>query len=94
MSALIDESKTVRNGVLTLREAAEVLRCSKAHVSNIINRKVPGLPTLPVVRIVSFRQACVAPPNSGIIFREQAPDRRSADSQPPRDLGFADTLSK
>jgi excisionase family DNA binding protein len=47
----VDESKKTRSGVLTMREAAEVLRCSKAHVSNIINRKVPGLPTLPVVRI-------------------------------------------
>ena len=44
--------------------------------------------------LVSFRQACVAPPNSGIIFREQAPDRRSADFQPPRNLRFADSCEK
>ena len=43
---------------------------------------------------VSFRQACVAPPNSGIIFREQAQDRRSADFQPPRNLRFADSCEK
>jgi excisionase family DNA binding protein len=40
-----------RNSVLTMREAAELLRFSKAHLSNVINRKVPGLPALPVVRI-------------------------------------------
>jgi excisionase family DNA binding protein len=39
------------SGVLTLREAAEVLRCSKAHLSNIVNGKVSGLPALPVLRI-------------------------------------------
>ena len=37
--------------VLTLAEVAKELRCSKAHVSNIINRKVPHVPPLPVVRI-------------------------------------------
>ena len=51
MSALIDEPTPNRNGVLTLRETAAVLRCSMAHISNIINRKVPGLPVLPIVRI-------------------------------------------
>ena len=37
--------------LLTLYEAACELRCSKAHVSNIILGKVPHLPRLPVVRI-------------------------------------------
>lgn len=37
--------------ILTLAEAAKELRCSKAHVSNLINRKVPHLPPIPVVRI-------------------------------------------
>ncbi len=37
--------------ILTLAEVANELRCSKAHVSHIINRKVPHLPPLPVVRI-------------------------------------------
>ena len=37
--------------ILTLADVANVLRCSKAHVSNIINRKVSHLPPLPVVRI-------------------------------------------
>jgi len=51
MSSTTLEPNVTRTGVLTLREAAAVLRCSKAHLSNIINRKVPGLPDLPVVRI-------------------------------------------
>ena len=33
--------------ILTLREVAVHLRCSKAHVSNIINGRVAGLATLP-----------------------------------------------
>jgi excisionase family DNA binding protein len=37
--------------LFTLAEAARFLRCSKAHVSNIVNRKVPDLPPFPVVRI-------------------------------------------
>jgi excisionase family DNA binding protein len=32
--------------VLTVREVAAVLRCSKAHVCNVINGKVQGLPRL------------------------------------------------
>ncbi len=39
------------SSVLTLAEAARELRCSKAHVSNVVNGKVPHLPRLPVVRI-------------------------------------------
>jgi hypothetical protein len=38
-------------GVLTFKEAAAALRCSKAHLSHIINGKVAGLPPLPVARI-------------------------------------------
>lgn len=37
--------------VLTVAEAAHELRCSKAHVHNIIHGKVEGLPPLPVLRI-------------------------------------------
>ena len=37
--------------ILTLADVARELRCSKAHVSNIINHKVSHLPPLPVVRI-------------------------------------------
>jgi excisionase family DNA binding protein len=38
-------------GVLTLKEVAQRLRCSKAHLSNVIAGKVLNLPPLPVVRI-------------------------------------------
>jgi hypothetical protein len=37
--------------VLTLREVAAELRCSKARVHNIIAGKVHDLPPLPVLRI-------------------------------------------
>jgi hypothetical protein len=37
--------------ILILPEIARFLRCSKAHASNIINGKVPGLPPLPAARI-------------------------------------------
>jgi hypothetical protein len=32
--------------ILTMREVAEVLRCSKTHVAHLINGQVPGLPRL------------------------------------------------
>jgi hypothetical protein len=37
--------------VLTVAEVAHELRCSKAHVHNIVAGKVPNLPPLPVLRI-------------------------------------------
>jgi excisionase family DNA binding protein len=37
--------------LLTVAEAARELRCSKAHVHNVIHGKVPDLPPLPVLRI-------------------------------------------
>lgn len=37
--------------ILTLREVAAVLRCSKAHVSRLFNGKVPGLPPLAHIAI-------------------------------------------
>ncbi len=33
--------------VLTINEVAAILRCSRNHVSNVMNGKVPGLPALP-----------------------------------------------
>ena len=35
--------------VLTIAEVAGILRCSKSHVANLINGKVPGAPVLPHV---------------------------------------------
>lgn len=43
----------IEKEVLTLGEVAETLRCSKAHVCNLVNGKVRGanpLPTVPVGR--------------------------------------------
>jgi excisionase family DNA binding protein len=37
--------------VLTIKEVAEILRCSKTHVCNVISGKIRRLPPLPVVRI-------------------------------------------
>ena len=33
--------------ILTISEVAEILRCSRNHVSNVMNGKVPGVPALP-----------------------------------------------
>jgi len=38
--------KSSPDDVLTMNEVAAILRCSKNHVSNVLNGKVPGLPTL------------------------------------------------
>ena len=37
--------------LLTAEEVALELRCSRAHVYNILGGKVPGLPSLPAIRI-------------------------------------------
>ncbi|MCL4854246.1 MAG: helix-turn-helix domain-containing protein [Bryobacteraceae bacterium] len=45
--------------VLNLAEAAKFVRCSKAHLCNIVNGKVRDIPQLPAVRVgrrVLFRR--------------------------------------
>ncbi len=37
--------------VLTIQEAARELRCSKTHVSQLVNGKVPNVPLLPNMRV-------------------------------------------
>jgi excisionase family DNA binding protein len=37
--------------ILTTREVARELRCSKAHIHNIINGKVHGTPALPTIAL-------------------------------------------
>lgn len=32
--------------ILTVKDVANILRCSKAHVCNVLNGRVPGLPPL------------------------------------------------
>ena len=39
----------VKPNVLTVEETARELRCSRAHVHNLINGKVPGVRPLPAV---------------------------------------------
>jgi excisionase family DNA binding protein len=45
----------INNGLeqqlLTIREAAQLLRCSKAHLSNVLNGKVRNVPPLTSVRL-------------------------------------------
>jgi hypothetical protein len=45
MIAAANRPEPVRE-VLTLNEAAVLLRCSKAHLSNVLSGKVPSLPPL------------------------------------------------
>ena len=35
--------------ILTLPEVARFLRCSKAHISNLVNGRIPKLPRLPMI---------------------------------------------
>lgn len=45
--------------VLNLAEAAALVRCSRAHLCNIVHGKIRGIPLLPTVRIgrrVLFRR--------------------------------------
>jgi hypothetical protein len=42
---------TVKDPLLTLPEIAEELRCSKAHVSHLMNGKVLGVPPLPAIAL-------------------------------------------
>ena len=41
----------MRPEILTIPEVAEDLRCSKAHVYNIVNGKVAGVSRLPVIML-------------------------------------------
>lgn len=40
------QETAIKSEILTIREVAEVLRCSKAHVCNVIHGKIEGLPKL------------------------------------------------
>ncbi len=34
------------SNILTIKEVADILRCSKAHVQNVLVGKIPGVPKL------------------------------------------------
>ena len=40
------QETAIKTDILTITEVAEVLRCSKAHVCNVIQGRVQGLPKL------------------------------------------------
>jgi hypothetical protein len=44
-------STATSDPLLTLLETANDLRCSKAHISNLINGKVSGVPVLPTIAL-------------------------------------------
>ncbi len=46
MPDLPTERSSAERRLLTLKEVARELRCSKAHVSNVVNGKVRGIPPL------------------------------------------------
>jgi predicted DNA-binding transcriptional regulator AlpA len=59
-SANFDASSVPK--VLNLAEAASLVRCSRAHLCNIVNGKIRGIPRLPSVRIgrrVLFRRESI-----------------------------------
>jgi len=43
------EMKRSDDDILKISEVAKVLRCSRAHVSNLINGKVANVPPLPAI---------------------------------------------
>jgi hypothetical protein len=45
------EAMDRRMDILTVNEVAEALRCSKAHICNVLNGKVPGVPKLTHVTV-------------------------------------------
>lgn len=57
--------------LLTVREVASELRCSKAHVHNLINGKVPSVTTLPSVSLGRRRLVRRESLNSWVAQNEQ-----------------------
>ena len=39
------------SNILTIKEVAEILRCSKGHVQNVLAGRVPGIPRLAHLRM-------------------------------------------
>jgi len=75
----VDVKAGVVSKVLSLDGAAAFVRCSRAHLCNVIHNRVPGVPHLPSVRIgrrVLFRReslerskpACQREPGQGLPY--------------------------
>lgn len=76
-TATHEPGKDSKPRVLNLAEAAEFVRCSKAHLCNILNGKVRGIPQLPAVRVgrrVLFRRESL---ESWLIEVESSCSRRA-----------------
>ncbi len=76
--------------MLTVKEAARELRCSKAHVHNVINGKVHDLPPLPVLRIgrrVLIRREALTSWMEWIEGREAEIQRGAGLARPHADSG-------
>jgi excisionase family DNA binding protein len=65
---------TPHQQLLTVAEAAQELRCSKAHVHNLINAKVRGAKPLPSVRMGRRRLVLRASLDDWINANEQCYD--------------------
>lgn len=59
------------NAILTVAEVAHELRCSKAHVHNLINGRVPGTKALPSLNLGRRRLVRRESLNSWIEINEQ-----------------------
>ncbi len=47
----LNATELVSPGIMTVREVANALRCSKAHVHNLIGGRVRGLNPLPAIHL-------------------------------------------
>lgn len=63
--------------ILTVTEVAEQLRCSKAHVHNLINGNVRGAPLLPSVQLGRRRLVLLTTLTTWISKNEQNSPARS-----------------
>ena len=50
-SSVVQEWRAAEREILTCAEVAQELRCSKAHIHNLINGKVSGTPPLPSITL-------------------------------------------
>ena len=96
-----DEVKALLEAPSNLRDRAmlAILYGSGLRVSEVIRIKVADIDSGRNVlwvrfgKVVSFRQGCVRPLESGFLFGEEAADGGSADVERACDLGFADALA-
>jgi hypothetical protein len=86
----LDKTASALGTVLTANEVARELRCSKAHVHNLINGKVRGVPALPSLHLGRRRMVRLATLHSwmqanehhgaGVAMIRSSPDIDAADA--------------